>query len=122
MAQGKPPRNPLAFASVLYPGRGLASQAAAVKPLGAEAIGSKLRPFSSVILFGPVFSPVPLLGLSHLGIAVWLRQGLSATVISFIPVHLLRCPTITPAAATPDLLLPSRSTAAATATSHCPGP
>ena len=26
MAQSKPPRNPLAFASVLYPGRRLASQ------------------------------------------------------------------------------------------------
>ena len=69
-----------------------------------------------MILFGPVFPPVPLLGLSHLGIAVWLRQGLSAPIIGSIPIHLLRCTTITPAAATPDLLLPSRSTAAATAT------
>ena len=60
----------MAFASVLYPGRCLASQAAAVKPLGAGALGSKLRPFSSVIFFGPFFfSPVPLLGFSHLGIA-----------------------------------------------------
>jgi len=46
MAQGESPRNPLAFASVLYPGRCLASQAAAVKPLGAGALGSKLRPFA----------------------------------------------------------------------------
>ena len=45
--------------------------ATAVKPLDAGALGSKLRPFSSMILFGPVFPPVPLLGLSHLGIAVW---------------------------------------------------
>jgi hypothetical protein len=44
--------------------------ATAVKPLDAGALGSKLRPFSSMILFGPVFPPVPLLGLSHLGIAV----------------------------------------------------
>ena len=32
--------------SVSYPGRCLASQAAAVKPLGAGALGSKLRPFA----------------------------------------------------------------------------
>ena len=43
--------------------------ATAVKPLGAGALGSKLRPFSSMILFGPVFPPVPLLGLSHLACA-----------------------------------------------------
>ena len=47
MAQLKSPRSLLAFAPVLYPGRCLASQAAAVKPLGAGALGSKLRPFSS---------------------------------------------------------------------------
>ena len=85
--------------------------ATAVKPLDAGALGSKLRPFSSMILFGPVFPPVPLLGLSHLGIAVWLRQGLSATVISFIPVHLLRC-----LAAVPT----STITAAATVISFIP--
>ena len=46
----------------------------------------------------------------------------SAPIISFIPIHLLRCITITPAAATTDLLLPFRPTATATATSRCPGP
>ena len=33
------------------------SKATAVKPLDAGALGSKLRPFSSVIFFGPFFPP-----------------------------------------------------------------
>ena len=47
--------------------------------------------------------------------------GRTSHVAPFL-IHLLRCTTITRAAATTDLLLPSRPTAAATATSHCPGP
>ena len=40
MAQGKSPRNPLAFASVLYPGRCLAVELANTEPTGSSQQGT----------------------------------------------------------------------------------
>ena len=53
-----------------------------------------------------------LLALRHLCSA-----GLSAPITSSVPIHYLRYTTVTPAAATTDLVLPSRPTA--TATTSC---
>ena len=53
MAQGKTPRNPLAFASVLYPGRCLT-----VEPAAPKGRPSWLRVPTG--LFHPVFSAFPL--------------------------------------------------------------
>ena len=101
----------MAFASVSYPRRCLASEAAAVKPLGAGALGSKLRPFSSVIFFGPFFSPVPLLGFSHLGIAAWLRQCGRVGACAIAAAAAAAAPAASPAISA----APATSTAAAAA-------
>ena len=63
----------------------------------------------------PSTPPFPVLFLNSrpLPPAVRLWWFIAAPIISTIPIHLLRCTTITPAATT-DLLLPSRPTAAAT--------
>ena len=75
-------------------------------PLGAGIIPPSSAPFL------PLFSLSP----RHLR-----PTGPSAPIIGFIPIRLFRCTTITPAAATTDLFLPSRPTATATATSRRPG-
>ena len=60
MAQGKSPRNPLAFASVLYPGRCLASQPTGSG--GERAVESQNHgpwPMILAVLCRELFGPAP---------------------------------------------------------------
>ena len=108
----------------------MAGQPPVVRLLAAVGLATSCNPLrreipmESGIRPDPSTPPFPVLFLNSrpLPPAVRLWWFIAAPIISTIPIHLLRCTTITPAATTTNLLLPPRSTAAATATSRCPGP